>query len=103
MKNFLLINLILIIVTASFCCKSQSKTKKIVTTDTVHTSQTSLDWDGIYRGVLPCADCRGIQKTVYLNRDGSYLVKTKYLGKGDSARESSGTLTWNNRGNTITL
>ena len=72
-------------------------------TDAAHTSQNALDWDGIYRGVLPCADCEGIQTTIYLNNDLSFRVKTKYLGKSDSIYETSGEFSWNEKGNTIAL
>ncbi|HSH50375.1 MAG TPA: copper resistance protein NlpE N-terminal domain-containing protein, partial [Bacteroidales bacterium] len=27
----------------------------------MHTSEISLDWQGTYKGVLPCADCPGIE------------------------------------------
>jgi heat shock protein HslJ len=104
MKKILFISTVLITVGGSFFCKLKSKaTKTAMPTDTIHTSQSSLDWDGIYRGVLPCADCEGIQKTVYLNKDNSYKLKVKYIGKQDSAKEYSGTFSWNNQGNTIIL
>ncbi|MBL7700001.1 MAG: copper resistance protein NlpE N-terminal domain-containing protein [Chitinophagaceae bacterium] len=104
MRNLLLASLTLIIISATLFCKPQSTaTKNTLTGDTTHTSRTSLDWDGIYRGVLPCADCEGIQKTVYLNKDGSYRLKIKYLGKQTTSSESSGTFEWNSHGNTITL
>src|SRR5262245_7269288 len=82
------------------CKSSKPKNERVAA---AHNSSNSLDWDGIYRGVLPCADCQGIQKTIYLNKDGSYKVKTKYLGKQDIALENSGKLTWNSQGNTISL
>ena len=104
MKRLFFIGISTIIFTVSFFCKSQPKTtKSSISTDTVHTSKNSLDWDGIYRGVLPCADCPGIQKTIYLNKNGSYTLKVKYLGKQDSAKEYSGKFNWNEQGNTITL
>ncbi len=68
-----------------------------------HTSQNSLDWDGVYRGELPCADCEGLLTTVYLNKDMSFTRKTTYLGKSDSVFIESGTFTWNAQGNTIAL
>jgi uncharacterized lipoprotein NlpE involved in copper resistance len=69
-----------------------------------HTSQNSLDYWGIYKGILPCADCEGIELTVELNSDFSYTKKTTYLGKGDGKPiETSGTYSWNEAGNTISL
>jgi len=102
MKKFLLISIMLAAIAGLYSCKSQFKTKNAMITDT-HTSQNSLDWDGIYRGVLPCADCEGIQKIIYLNKDGSYRVRTEYLGKQDSAGDYSGKLSWNKEGNTVIL
>ncbi|RKS87457.1 NlpE-like protein [Orbus hercynius] len=41
-------------------------------------TQTSLDWAGIYQGVLPCADCEGINTTLTLNQDGSFKLQEVY-------------------------
>lgn len=46
------------------------------------TSQNALDWNGTYKGTLPCADCEGIETELTLNLDGNYLYKATYLGKG---------------------
>jgi len=102
MKNILRLILFIFLCAGSFFCKSQKTAKSTVTTGS-HNSQNSLDWDGIYRGVLPCADCEGIQKTIYLNKDGTYKVKVKYLGKQDTPTEYSGKFGWSSQGNTITL
>ena len=48
-----------------------------------HNSQNSLDWQGTYKGITPCADCDGIETELVLNKDLTYVIKTKYLGKGD--------------------
>ena len=85
-------------------CKSSSQgNTPATTTDTTHTSKTSVDWDGIYRGVLPCADCDGIETTISLNRNKSYTLSTKYLGKSDSVYETSGQFSWSKQGNSIRL
>lgn len=69
-----------------------------------HTSQNSLDYLGFYSGVLPCADCEGIEVTLELGPGDSYIKKSTYLGKDDNqVFESSGTFSWNEAGNTITL
>lgn len=67
-----------------------------------HTSQNSLDWNGLYKGVLPCADCEGIETNIILNADYTYLIQTKYLGKGETKPiEKTGSFTWNAEGNTV--
>ena len=68
-----------------------------------HNSRTSLDWDGMYRGVLPCGDCDGIHTTLSLNHDLTYKMITKHAGQADEAVEHSGTFTWNEEGSAITL
>ena len=71
--------------------------------DAAHTSQNALDWDGVYRGSLPCADCEGIETTVELKKDMSFKTKTIYVGKSDSVHETTGKMSWNEKGNTVTL
>ena len=66
-------------------------------------SMVSLDWNGNYRGTMPCADCQGIETSLALNKDGSYVLKTTYLGKSDVVNEKTGKFTWNTAGSTITL
>lgn len=66
-------------------------------------SETSLDWDGTYRGVVPCADCEGIETELTLSPDRTYVLKTRYLGKPGADRELRGTFVWNDLGSTITL
>ena len=73
------------------------------TPDTGDNNRNALDWDGIYRGVLPCADCEGIQETIYLNRNLTFLLKTKYMGKSDSVYIFTGSFSWNDPVNTIKL
>ncbi len=62
-----------------------------VAVDSAHTAENSLDWNGTYKGVLPCADCEGIETELELNTDKTYELKETYLGKGDGkAFESKG-------------
>lgn len=103
MKNLFLAGLLLICITGLFFCKSSTSAPKSTTPASPDNSRTSLDWDGIYYGVLPCADCPGIQTTLYLNKDLSYRLKEKYLDRADSAREYTGKFSWNSAGNSITL
>lgn len=72
-------------------------------TASAHTSNNSLDWDGIYRGILPCADCPGIKTTIYLNRDLTYVRKSKYMDRPAPEQEEKGQFTWDTDGQTITL
>ena len=66
-------------------------------------SRTSIDWDGRYRGVVPCADCEGIETAITLSKEGRYVLQTRYLGKETPAYEIEGTFSWNAEGNIIRL
>ena len=69
-----------------------------------HTSQNSLDWNGTYSGVLPCASCEGIETSLTLNEDDSYSLRMTYIGEDEPNRyDAEGSFSWNEAGNTITL
>ncbi|MGX9985684.1 copper resistance protein NlpE N-terminal domain-containing protein [Soonwooa purpurea] len=68
-----------------------------------HNAKNSLDYNGIYNGVLPCADCDGIATSVYINKDNTYVLKQNYQGKSTTTILEEGSYSWNNEGNTITL
>jgi len=61
------------------------------------------DWDGVYMGVVPCPDCEGIQTMIKLNKDNSYTIQTKYLGKGTEVLEDKGKVFWNKDGFNLLL
>lgn len=44
-----------------------------------HNAQLSLDWAGVYQGLLPCADCEGIQTQLTLTNGGEYTLEQYYL------------------------
>jgi copper homeostasis protein (lipoprotein) len=69
----------------------------------MHNSANSIDIQGVYKGILPCADCKGIETEIAVNRDKTYVKRIKYLGKDDKIYGIKGTYTWNSAGNTITL
>ena len=69
----------------------------------MHTSQNSLDWAGVYEGVLPCADCSGIKIRLTLNRDGTFERVMQYMGRQVAAQTVRGRFTWQPSGNAITL
>ncbi len=99
-NNFLII--LLALLTLISACKTDKKSiqPSEVTPDN---SRTSLDWKGVYRGVLPCADCEGIQTEIALNIDLTYQITSKYLGKNEEAFKEIGTFIWDDAGAKITL
>ena len=68
-----------------------------------HTSRNSLTWQGTYIGVVPCADCAGIETAIILDEDLTYRMRTRYLGKSDRVFERRGSFTWEENGNVIRL
>ena len=84
-------------------CKSKNSVmEKGDLTSISHNSQNSSGWAGTYMGVVPCADCRGIETRITLNKDGNYIMVRRYIDKGD-AFETKGTFVWNEAGNAVIL
>lgn len=71
--------------------------------DPAHNSRLSLDWEGTYRGLLPCADCPGIETVITLTADGTYLRTLRYLEREDRYRRDQGEFKWNEAGLAVTL
>ncbi|WP_310380110.1 copper resistance protein NlpE [Flavobacterium sp.] len=72
--------------------------------DTSHSASNALDWEGTYKGIVPCADCEGIQTTITLNKNLTYVLTTVYLGKeNDAESELNGKFFWNADGLKIVL
>lgn len=115
MKNSILYLLFSILVIA--CSTPQEKVAENQTADinsnigeTTQTlpigdnSQTSLDWAGTYFNTLPCASCEGIETWVTLNQDGTFELKTNYLGLNDAREEIfTGKFTWDPTGSMVQL
>lgn len=104
MKN--LITLTIIILLALGSCKTKQKSGHSDTSDIpdmAHNSKISVDWAGVYMGVLPCDDCEGIETQIRLREDLTYEMRTTYLGKDTKAFTSTGAFQWDDTGNRIIL
>ncbi|MGY6520661.1 MAG: copper resistance protein NlpE N-terminal domain-containing protein [Mongoliitalea sp.] len=66
-------------------------------------SRTSLDWNGTYKGILPCADCEGIETKITIKSDGAFERSLNYLGKEDGIFFDRGTFEWDELGRSILL
>lgn len=67
-------------------------------------SRNSLDWAGTYKGIVPCADCEGIETTITISTDAAYTMVTNYLGKKEAKPiERKGKFSWNTAGSSIIL
>lgn len=90
--------------TSADTTSTNTDTSAAVSPDMAHNSRNSLDYQGTYKGILPCADCSGMETEIQLSSGDSFVRKTKYLGKNEpNTMEETGTFTWNEAGNTITL
>ena len=114
MRKHYFISAILFFILVS--CQKQNNKETTLTNDSIiksdgdtidtidkHTSLNSLDYLGVYKGVLPCADCEGIQTTITLNENLTYSIKTQYLGKGAKVFEQNGMYKWNDKVNILVL
>lgn len=59
-----------------------------------HNSRNSVDWAGVYKGTLPCADCEGIVTEIRLNDDNTYEKVMEYQGKGNNKFRETGNFQW---------
>jgi heat shock protein HslJ len=66
-------------------------------------ARNNLEWAGTYIGLLPCADCPGIETRLTLDKKGAYTLIEKYIGHDDTPFETKGTFQWSALGNTVTL
>ena len=104
-KSIILLCLVAIALSACNTGKrsSNAQTNEMEAADPAHNSRNSLDWQGVYRGVLPCADCEGIQEEIRLNDDMTYELVRNYLGKGDNRYSDKGRFEWDDAGARIKL
>ena len=66
-------------------------------------SRTSLDWPGVYRGTVPCADCAGIRTRIELRGDGTFARSRVYLGENERPIADQGRFEWDDSGSRITV
>ena len=57
-------------------------------------AQPATQWVGRYYGVLPCASCEGIETTLILQEDGSYLLTETYKQRQPFTEKTDGRFTW---------
>lgn len=105
-KNFSLI-MTLLLFTAIGCQnnKKSANTEEKVSNKTtdLHNSQNTIDWEGTYFGVLPCASCPGINTLITLNTDGTYEKTIEYLESNDAPETTKGRFSWNKARQIITI
>lgn len=70
-------------------------TVEILETDTLQAEPEMefTDWEGEYRGILPCEDCDGAETVIALYFDSTFTQNVTYIGRG-GPYESRGTFTF---------
>ena len=59
----------------------------------MHTAGNALDYEGIYKGTLPAADCPGIEATLTINQDSTFTLNYIYIDRKDAKFDDKGTYT----------
>jgi len=68
-----------------------------------HNSRISLDWDGTYAGMLPCADCDAVQTVLTLYSNETFSRKVTYIGRDGRTFEDEGAFEWSEDGGSISI
>jgi copper homeostasis protein (lipoprotein) len=109
-----ILNIIITLLLLNFvACKPQkstissstinSSTDKSAINSAQHASLNSIDWEGTYTGIISCSDCNGINTTLTLNKDNTYILKEYHQGKPEKPKVISGAFIWNKNGSSIEL
>ena len=61
---------------ALFGCNNRSETQVLQPTQNEELKPMQQSW----RGVLPCADCEGIETSLFLQKDGTWVMNQSYQG-----------------------
>ncbi len=70
-------------------CENEPKSS----TKDEHTAETALDYEGTYKGILPCADCPGIATTLVINKDKTFEYNYTYVESEDQIHHYTGQYT----------
>jgi len=84
-------------------CKPKNEAQAQNDAIDIHNSMISLDWAGVYTGVIPCADCPGINVRVLLDEDCTYHLSYEYIDRDSDPFTVSGEFSWDDSGNSIVL
>jgi len=66
-------------------------------------SRNALDWQGVYVGTIPCADCPGIRVRIELRDDGRFTRAWTYLERNVAPLTDTGRFEWDSAGARIRL
>lgn len=95
--------LLLVVALLSACSREKPQSPPDAGVVDMHNSQSSLDWSGVYEGIVACRDCPGTQMRLTLGKDGSFELSRRALVRGATPATATGRFTWQPDGNTIAL
>jgi uncharacterized lipoprotein NlpE involved in copper resistance len=75
--------------TASVDSSVPSKDSPATAAPDMHNAANSLDIEGTYSGLLPCASCEGIETTLVLNADKTFSLTEHYKGEKEPMTAAS--------------
>ena len=75
---------------ALFGCNNRSETQVLQPTQTEELKPMQQSW----RGILPCADCEGIETSLFLEKDGTWVMNERYQGVRDEPSSFASYGTW---------
>ena len=77
-------------------CGNSAKTNNSTSADStatqvadIHNAETSLDYEGTYKGVFPAADCPGIDRDISFDEKGTYTLEGNILTLKEEGGEIS--------------
>jgi hypothetical protein len=57
-------------------------------------AQKETNWIGTYKAVLPCINCEGLEATLSLKEDTTFLLKINFLGSDVVIPDTTGRVIW---------
>ncbi|HFZ8995133.1 TPA: envelope stress response activation lipoprotein NlpE [Citrobacter freundii] len=71
-------------------CNNRSETEKLQPAQVAELKPMQQSW----RGVLPCADCAGIETDLFLEKDGTWVMNERYQGAREEPSSFASYGTW---------
>lgn len=90
---------LLIIAALTLACSAGQKSVRLQ--NSISDNQKVVS--GVYRGITPCADCKGIRTEIVLDEKGEYSISRTYLGKRGGRFLDTGSYNFDNENGVITL
>ena len=66
-------------------------------------AQKESGWVGTYKSVLPCVNCEGLETTITLKEDTTFLLKINPLGSDVTIPDTTGRMIWTETNKFFTL